>query len=148
MFERERTKPYVIRYALYLYFLGLSLRSTSKAIEPFANRSYVSVWYWIQQFNPKRIYPSKRKRVTAFIIDETYIQIGCNEAWLWVAVEPIHKQILGVYISRHRNMLVTQLFLKSLMVNIQYIQMVVLGTLRHVILWALSTNYTRHLKRV
>jgi putative transposase len=114
MFERERTKPYVIRYALYLYFLGLSLRSTSKAIEPFANRSYVSVWYWIQQFNPKRIYPSKRKRVTAFIIDETYIQIGCNEAWLWVAVEPIHKQILGVYISRHRNMLVTQLFLKSL----------------------------------
>jgi putative transposase len=114
MFERERTKPYVIRYALYLYFLGLSLRSTSKAIEPFANRSYVSVWYWIQQFEPKLIYPSKRKRVSAFIIDETYIQIGCNEAWLWVAVEPIHKQILGVYISRHRNMLVTQSFLKSL----------------------------------
>jgi hypothetical protein len=23
MFERERTKPYVIRYALYLYFPGL-----------------------------------------------------------------------------------------------------------------------------
>ena len=83
MFERERTKPYVIRYALYLYFLGLSLRSTSKAIEPFANRSYVSVWYWIQQrFDPKRIYPSKRKRVPAFIIDETQIQIGYNEAWL------------------------------------------------------------------
>jgi len=59
MFERERTKPYVIRYALYLYFLGLSLRSTSKAIEQFANRSYVSVWYWIQQFDPKRIYSLK-----------------------------------------------------------------------------------------
>lgn len=116
MFERERTKPYVIRYALYLYFLGLSLRSTSKAIEPFANRSYVSVWYWIQQrFDPKRIYPSKRKRVPAFIIDETQIQIGYNEAWLWVALEPIHGQILGVYISRHRNILVTELFLKSLM---------------------------------
>ncbi|MGB7639356.1 MAG: DDE-type integrase/transposase/recombinase [Nitrososphaeraceae archaeon] len=114
MFERERTKPYVIRYSLYLYFLGLSLRSTSKAIEPFVNRSYVSVWYWIQQFDPKRIYPSKRKRVPAFIIDETQIQIGYNEAWLWVALEPIHGQILGVYISRHRNILVTELFLKSL----------------------------------
>jgi putative transposase len=114
MFERERTKPYVIRYALYLYFLGLSLRSTSRAIEPFANRSYVSVWYWIQRFDPKRIYPSKRERVSAFIIDETQIQIGYNVAWLWVAVEPIHRQILGIYISRHRNMLVTELFLKSL----------------------------------
>jgi hypothetical protein len=28
-----------------------------------------------------------------------------SEAWLWVVLEPIHKQILGVYISRHRNML-------------------------------------------
>ena len=98
MFERERTKPYVIRYALYLYFLGLSLRSTSKAIEPFVDRSYVSIWYWIQQqqqqqqFNPKRIYPSRKKtRVTAFIIDETQIQIGSNKAWLWVAIEPLHR---------------------------------------------------------
>ncbi|HET7283167.1 MAG TPA: hypothetical protein VFI70_00640 [Nitrososphaeraceae archaeon] len=114
MFERERTKPYVIRYALYLYFLGLSLRSTSKAIEPFASRSYISIWYWIQRFDPKRIYPSKRKRVPAFIIDEIQIQIGYNEAWLWVALEPINGQILGVYISRHRNILVTELFLKSL----------------------------------
>jgi len=35
MFKRERTRPYLIRYALYLYFLGLSLRNTSKALEPF-----------------------------------------------------------------------------------------------------------------
>ena len=115
MFERERTKPYVIRYALYLYFLGLSLRSTSKAIEPFVDRSYVSIWYWIQRFNPKYIYPSRKKtRVTAFIIDETQIQIGSDEAWLWVAIEPIHHRILGVYISRHRNMLVAESFLRSL----------------------------------
>jgi putative transposase len=42
------------------------------------------------------------------------IQIGYSEAWLWVAVEPIHKQILGVYISRHRNMIVVEVFLSSL----------------------------------
>src|SRR5919197_2475101 len=115
MFERNRTRPFLIRYALYLYFLGLSLRSTSKALEPFVDRSYVAIWYWIQEFDPKHVYPNKRKtRITAFIIDETQIQIGYNEAWLWVAVEPIHRQILGVYISRHRNMLVTELFLKSL----------------------------------
>ena len=31
-----------------------------------------------------------------------------------VAVEPVHKVVLGVYISRHRNMLATEHFLHSL----------------------------------
>jgi hypothetical protein len=35
LFERERTSAEIIMYALYLYFLGLSFRSTSKAIQPF-----------------------------------------------------------------------------------------------------------------
>jgi transposase-like protein len=34
--------------------------------------------------------------------------------WLWVAIEPVHKQVLGVSVSRHRNMLVTESFLRSL----------------------------------
>ena len=59
-------------YSLYLYFLGLSLRKTSNALEPFIEqkRSHVSVWIWIQRFGSLQIY--KRKRVSAFIIDETY----------------------------------------------------------------------------
>jgi transposase-like protein len=45
-----------------------------------------------------------KRRVSAFLIDETIIQIGfSNEALLWVVVEPTLRQILGVYISRHRN---------------------------------------------
>jgi putative transposase len=115
MFERNRTRPFLIRYALYLYFLGLSLRSTSKALEPFVDRSYVAMWYWIQEFNPKDVFPNKKKaRITAFVIDETLIQIGATDAWLWVVVEPIHYRILGVHISKHRNMLVAESFLKSL----------------------------------
>jgi putative transposase len=42
------------------------------------------------------------------------LQIGSDYAWLWVAIEPVHKQVLGVYISRHRNMLVAESFLRSL----------------------------------
>jgi putative transposase len=115
MFERNRTRPFLIRYALYLYFLGLSLISTSKALKPFVDRSYVAIWYWIQEFNPKSIFPNKKNsRITAFLIDETAVQIGDNDAWLWVATEPIHHKILGVYISRHRNMLLAEAFLKSL----------------------------------
>jgi putative transposase len=115
LFERERTSAEVILYALYLYFLGLSFRNTSKAIQPFGEeggRSHVAVWKWVQRFNPRCLYCCKR--VSAFLIDETMLQIGSDQAWLWVAVEPIHRQILGLYISRHRNMLVAESFLRTL----------------------------------
>jgi putative transposase len=113
MFERERTSVGLVMYALYLYFLGLSFRNTSKALEPFEKRSYVAVWSWVQRFNPKIIY-CRKTRLAAFIIDETMIQIGGSEAWLWIAIEPVHSTILGVFLSRHRNMLVVESFLKSL----------------------------------
>jgi putative transposase len=93
-------------HALYLYFLGLSFRNTARALEPFAERSHVAIWEWVQKFDPKQVYPCKR--IAAFLIDETQMQIGGNEAWLWVAIESIHRAILGVYISRHRNMLVVE----------------------------------------
>jgi putative transposase len=117
--------------------------NTSKALEPFEeNRSHVSVWNWVQRFNPKKIYPRKRKRkrrVTAFIIDETMIQTGSSDAWLWVAIEPVHSTtVLGVFLSRHRNMLVVESFLRSLVKvygkHTLYILMVELGTLKHVLL--------------
>jgi transposase-like protein len=52
-------------------------------------------------------FPNKKKknRIVAFIIDKTIVQIGDIDAWLWVAIEPIHNRILGVSISRHSNML-------------------------------------------
>ena len=48
------------------------------------------------------------------MIDETQLQIGSTKSWIWVAVEPIHRVVLGIYISRHRNMLVAESFIKSL----------------------------------
>jgi putative transposase len=68
---------------------------------------------WVQLFHPTNFY-LKRTRVTAFIIDETMLQIGSDYAWFWVAIEPVHKQVLGVYVSRHRNMLVAESFLRTL----------------------------------
>ena len=101
-------------YSLYLYFLGLSLRNTSKALVIFRDkkRSYVSVWNWIQRFGSSQIY--KRKRVSAFIIDETVIQIGWKNYYLWVAIEPVHKTLLGIHISEERNMFVAENFIRSL----------------------------------
>ena len=75
-------------------------------------RSYVSVWNWIQRFDSCNIY--KPKRVSAFIIDETVIQVGSQHFWLWFCIEPIHSSVLGIYISEERNMLVAEKFIRSL----------------------------------
>jgi putative transposase len=86
--ERERTYAEIIMYALYLYFMGLSFRDTSKAIQPLfeeKGRSHVAIWKWVQRFNPKHVYCCKR--VSAFLIDETMAQIGYNNhTWLWIAL--------------------------------------------------------------
>ena len=113
-FLRNRTSTFIVMYSLYLYFLGLSLRNTSRALEPFKgeNRSYVSVWNWIQRFGSLQIY--RRRRVSAFIIDETVIQIGSQHFWLWICIEPIQRSVLGIYISEERNMFVAENFIRSL----------------------------------
>ena len=113
-FERNRTLTFIVMYSLYLYFLGLSLRNTSKALMIFRDekRSYVSIRNWIQRFGSCQIY--KRKRVSAFVIDETVIQINNQHFWLWICIEPIHSFVLGIYISEERNMLVAEKFIKSL----------------------------------
>ena len=76
------------------YFLGLSLRNTAKALDPFVEkRSHVAVWNWVQLFHPNKFY-LKRTRVSAFIIDETMLQIGSDYAWLWVAIKPYMSKFL------------------------------------------------------
>ena len=77
----------------------------------------------------------KRKRVSAFIIDETVIQIGNQHFWLWFCIEPVHSSVLGIYISEERNMIVAEKFINLLlrnMENIQFTQMVVHGMMKHV----------------
>ena len=117
-FERNRTPTVIVMNSLYLYFIGLSLRNTSKTLIIFKDdkRSYVSVWNWIQRFGSCNIY--KHKRVSAFIIDETVIQVGSHHHfWLWICIEPIDKSVLGIYISEERNMLVAEKFIRSLVEN-------------------------------
>ncbi len=114
-FNRNRTST-IVMYSLYLYFLGLSLRNKSKALEPFKEqkRSYVAVWKWIQRFSSLLQIYNKHRRVSVFIIDETMIQIGSNHFWLWICIESVHKSILRIYISEERNMFVADNFIRSL----------------------------------
>jgi len=41
-----------------------------------------------------------------YIIDETAIKSGSELIWLWVIIEPKHKEILSFCISKEQNMFV------------------------------------------
>lgn len=100
--RRNRTSSPYIFYALHLYFLGLSLRKTSKCLSDFVRRNHVSIWNWIQHYNPEKLFHTKR-RIYDFIVDETLIKVvGGEFVWLWIASEPKDKTILGIHISYER----------------------------------------------
>jgi len=80
-------------YSLNLYFLGLGLPNTSKALDLFKDQksSYVAVWEWIQRVGSLQIF--KRRRVFAFILNETVIQIRDHRFWLWICNEPVKRSV-------------------------------------------------------
>ena len=114
-FERNKTSTLVVMYSLYMYFLRLRLRNNSKTLIIFPNekRSHVSVWNWIQRFGSSQIY-NKHRRISAFIIDETMIQIGSENCWLWICIESVNKSVFEIHISKERNMFVAEQFIRSL----------------------------------
>ncbi len=107
-YQRQKTKPKDIAYSLFLYFLDrLSYRNATKALYGIADRSYlVSIWKWVQKYKSQKILNKRRKKVEEFIIDETQTKVGSQYVWLWVDIEPKHRQILQMYISFEITMLI------------------------------------------
>ena len=64
-----------IVYSLHLYFNGLSLLHTYKAISRFVTISHTAIRDWMQKFKPERLFHSKNK-ISKFIVDETQIKVG------------------------------------------------------------------------
>ena len=116
MLVRERTPILVIVYAVYLVFEGLSLRACSRTILPFTRRSHKSVWMWMQELAPLDglLFNTRRRRTRLFLIDETEVQVGRSEAWIWVCYEPFQKRFLGMWFSWTRSSLAAELFLKEM----------------------------------
>ena len=106
--KRNRTKIKDIVYTLHLYFGGLSLRNTFKALSRFVKKSHIVVIRdgQIQKYKPKKL-SCLRKKIDEYIIDETMIKVGSSEyVWLWFIIEPKDKEILSITTSKDRNMLV------------------------------------------
>lgn len=113
---RNRTNRKDIIYAINLYFDGLSLRKTSKALSRFIKRSHTAIRDWIQKYKPQRLL-SKTKKIDEFIVDETLIKVGSEFIWLWlVAIEPENREILAVTVTRERNTLIAEKFISDIVV--------------------------------
>ena len=86
---RERTPIEIMLYAIYLYLLGLSLRSVSKALLILkVRRSHEKIRKWIHRI---AVYASEmlmQMKAETVVVDETAINIGGKRYWLWIALEP------------------------------------------------------------
>jgi putative transposase len=114
MNTRNRTPSEYIQFAMYFYFSGLFLRKVSERLSScFIKRSHVSVWNWIQKYNPQKI-STKKKKILEYIIDETVIKVGSELIWLWVAIELESKEILAISMSKERNMFIAERFMSDM----------------------------------
>ena len=111
--HRQRTRLKDVAYSPYLYFLRL-YGNTAKALHGFIHRSHVTVWRWMKKHKPQKV-SNKRKKIGQFIIDEALLKIGSKFVWLWIAIEPKHRQILKIDMSFERTTLVAERFIASLM---------------------------------
>ncbi len=113
MIFRNRTPSEYIGYGLYFYFSGLSLRKAADRLSDcFIKRNHVSIWNWIQKYKPEKI-SSRKKKISEYIIDETIIKVGQEHIWVWVAIEPKDKEIVGISISKEQNMFVAERFISD-----------------------------------
>ena len=65
------------------------------------------------KYKPKRLFCNKIK-IAEFIIDETQIKVGSELIWLWVIIELESKEIIGMSLSKERNMFfVAERFISS-----------------------------------
>jgi transposase-like protein len=113
--KRNRTSTKDIGYGVYLYFLGLSYRNTSKALsEIYKKKSYFYMKMY-SKLQTRKNTSFKRKKYQN-LIDETQIKVGQDYFWIWVVIDSTNKiTILGIHISSlERNMFIAVEFLHSI----------------------------------
>ena len=75
---RKRIEPKDIVYSLHLYFNGLPLRNTSKAISRFVKRSQYCNKRLDIRYKPAERLSYTKIKISEFIIDETRLKLGSS----------------------------------------------------------------------
>jgi len=54
-----------------------------------------------------------REKADIAIVDETAVNVGGRQVWLWIAIEPEHRAVLAVTVTETRNVLVAYAYSKA-----------------------------------
>jgi len=112
--RRTRTHPAIVRYGIYFYFSSRSFRLAARCLESIIERSYVSIWKWVQKYSSLADrFGTDRRLVKEIFVDETLLQIDGQNYWLWIAYEP-NLDVCLMHLSRERTIFVCYQFFKRL----------------------------------
>ena len=112
--DDESTASALRALAVRLHSTGISLRETAAALESIGvYRSHQAVFQWTHRVgenspDPPTAAPSR------VAVDETAIRIGCEQFWLYAALDIDSKLLLGVRVSRWRGTRPASAFLSEL----------------------------------
>jgi len=112
--DDESTVSTLRALAVRLHSAGVSLRETAAALESFGiSRSYQAVFQWVHRVGEKAPDPptASPSRVA---VDETAIQVGREQCWVYAAIDVDSKLLLGVRVSRWRGTRPASAFLSEL----------------------------------
>lgn len=115
---RERKPKEVVFFGLLLYFKGLSLRNAADTISICnVTISHVAIWKWIQKFGKKVkniLFSQNGSLPMVIVVDETCIQVGSQQYYLYAAICPYSKRIIYFDLYPMRNHLATLTFFKQI----------------------------------
>lgn len=114
----ERAAPCgssALRNILYLYLSGLSPRHTARVlVSTRVARSHEVVRLWVHKLATKAEEIVSGECTETAVVDETAVNVGDSQVWLWVAVEPERRVLLALGSSETRNILAAYNFLCEL----------------------------------
>jgi transposase-like protein len=96
-------------YSVLFHVVGLSLRDVSDRY-CLTNASRESVRRWFHKFS--KIFSVEKKFRNTIAVDETVVKMHGLRAYVWSAVDVDSGEILAVYASRSRNILIALKFLR------------------------------------
>ena len=77
------------------------------------NASRESVRRWFHRFS--RLFPVEKKFRNTIAVDETVVKMHGLRAYVWSAVDVYSGEILAIYASRGRNILIAMKFLRMVL---------------------------------
>ena len=148
--RRIRTSSKYVFYALQYIFRFIASKNIAKDISIYHREPRIHLELDLALQTKEDI--SNQLQTSSFIIDETLkVENEYYHVWLWVAMEPTDKTILGIRTLIERNILVTERFIQSLVG--EYGKTAYHNRWRDMVSWSMHIHNTRshcihHVKRV